>query len=172
MWANSSCSCLQLNELHGSSVISIPCPRAVSDDHRPIQGIYRVKVQSGLPFSPKSSQSSLLLPCQAFGEARQSPQVQPGKDDSLPSAELSSSCVALRFSASWFPGAVAAVTPLTTQTLLCCRPHHFRSAEMNTKNGTCSNLHRRYNRRVYALWSKRIIRGQLTSLSLFFKTVC
>lgn len=104
-----------------------------TEDHRPIQSIYRVKVQSRLPFSPKSSKSSLLLLGKAFRETGQSLQVQPGTDDSLSSAELSSSCVALSFSAHGFPRAAAAATPLTTQAVLCCRLHRLRSMEMNTK---------------------------------------
>lgn len=59
------------------------------------------------------------------GEAGQSPQVRPGEDDSLSSPGLSASCVALMLSASGFPGAIVAVTPSTTQVLLCCRLHRL-----------------------------------------------
>lgn len=122
-------------------------------------------VQSGLPFSPKSSQSSLLFPVQDFGEAGQSPQVQPGEDDSLSLAELSSSGVALRLSASGFPGAVAAVAPSTTQTL-------FKSIEMNTKMvrmAICAAI------QETCLWSLKCEDQRMPAAlaqSVFFKTVC
>ena len=121
---------------------------------QPIRGIYSVKVQSGLLFSPKSSQISPLFPGWARGEAGQSPQVQRREDDSLSSAGLSSSCVALRLSASGFPrGPWLQLHP--QQHRYCCavgRAAWIRTDEY--QNGTDGNLWHRYNRRVCALWSE------------------
>ncbi|XP_071326693.1 uncharacterized protein [Trachinotus anak] len=93
------------------------------------------QVQSGLLFSPKSSQSSLRFPGRACGEAGQSPQVQPREDDSLSSAGLSSSCVAARLSASGFPGGRSCSYTLNNTGTVLLSTARFRSAEMNPEIG-------------------------------------
>lgn len=122
----SSCVCLHICTTSTAPVSSSSHPRRAWS-RRSIQGIYSVKVQSGLRFSPKSFQSSLLFPGQAFGEAGQSPQVQPGEDESLSLAELSSSCVALRLSACGFPrGRSCSYTLNNTGTVLIHRDEYLK----------------------------------------------
>lgn len=93
------------------------------------------QVQSGFLFSPKSSQSSPVFSGRACGEAGQSPQVQPAEDDSLSSAGLSSSCVALRLSASRFPGGRSCSYTLNNTGTVMLSTAPFRNAEINTKTG-------------------------------------
>ncbi|CAB1436480.1 unnamed protein product [Pleuronectes platessa] len=95
-------------------------PEAVS----PFKAFTVSRCKVGSYSRPNPPKSPCLSPGWARGEAGQSPQVQQREDDSLSSAGLSSSCVALRLSASGFPGAVVAVTPSTTQRgiIRCQRP--------------------------------------------------
>lgn len=106
-----------------SSSVSDPSPSGlIPKAVEPIQGIHRFKVQSGLPFSPKSSQSSSSL---SRGPRRGRP-VSTGAAWEKMTASLQEGLAPL----VWLwgsqpvdsPRAMVAVTPSTTQRLLCCRP--------------------------------------------------
>ena len=89
-------SCSSVSDPSPSGLI----PKAVD----PFRAFTVFKVQSGLPFSPKSSQSSSLFSRAESAERQASlHRCSLGEDDSLSSGGLSSSCVALRLSGGGFP---------------------------------------------------------------------
>lgn len=147
--AASSCSFLHSCTCSVAPLSSPVLPLgADTEDRRPIQSIYCVKVQSGMLFSPKSSQSSLLFPRPGLRRGRPVPtganwrRWQPLFSRAY---LLLWGFAALR---SGFPGGRGCSYTLNNTGTVVLSATPFRSAKMNTKSGTYCNLCSRYNRYV------------------------
>lgn len=117
--------------VRSAAPVSSPFPPLGTDT----EGRRAIQSKVGSHSHPNPPKAPLSFPARSVERQASLHRCSLGQDDSLSSAGLSSSCVALRISAGGFPAGHSCSYALNNTGSVVLQTTSFRSAEMNTKMG-------------------------------------